>query len=127
MSDDQKLQVGRVEASNLLARAWQDWLQSNEGQSCASEGSTIVPGMARFVENRLWHAFMAGASASLADAKGREGEAREALRVLESSNLLRCAAVVYCRHCLAEVGASPSHPFIHRTDCPFALLSRKGS
>lgn len=49
---------------HALARAWVDWLGSDEGIE-ASDPVTLrtTPRQQQFLENRLWRAFMAGAKA----------------------------------------------------------------
>lgn len=45
-----------------MARAWQAWLDSDEGKSCDNYSTLAVGG---YLHNRLWRAFMAGVNAKL--------------------------------------------------------------
>ena len=42
--------------------AWRKWLKSEEGQQCVSSGSFFGKDI-KYLENRLWRAFMAGCEA----------------------------------------------------------------
>jgi hypothetical protein len=52
--------------SNKLALAWQKYLDSKLGK-VGSDPVTLnaLPSQRRFLENRLWHAFMAGAQSAI--------------------------------------------------------------
>lgn len=38
--------------------AWEEWLKSEEGQSCSNPNAAPLKRL--YLENRLWRAFMAG-------------------------------------------------------------------
>jgi hypothetical protein len=46
--------------NQAIARAWDSWITSEEGEKCMSEGA-----FGEYLRNRLWWAFMAGAATSL--------------------------------------------------------------
>lgn len=62
---------------NYLARAWQQWIKSPDGKKCADPltlGASFE--MFKFLENRLWNAFMAGAAAEREQPQPSEPEGR---------------------------------------------------
>ena len=46
----------------FIAQAWRRWLAGNEGR-LASDPKTLPSNEPRYLENRLWQAFMAGIKA----------------------------------------------------------------
>ena len=51
-----ELAEAEVNRNQLISRAWNAWLASEEGQKCLSEGA-----YGEYLRNRLWRAFIAGA------------------------------------------------------------------
>jgi hypothetical protein len=51
-----------------LAAKWKEWIQSDEGRKAANPETLGTTLSARnYLENRLWHAFTAGAKAAEGD------------------------------------------------------------
>lgn len=63
-----------------IDKAWKDWAESEEGKRCGNRATLMNdPGLTRYLENRLWLAFMAGkraANAICSDACAREFQKR---------------------------------------------------
>lgn len=67
----------RHEAGKAIADAWREWAQSEEGAACLiHESLRIPPHLARYLENRLWRAFQAGAKAGEHEAKQSSANSR---------------------------------------------------
>ncbi len=49
---------------NLITASWEDWLKSDEGKRCMSDGA-----VGEYLKNRLWAAFMAGVAVGQAGEK----------------------------------------------------------
>jgi hypothetical protein len=51
--------------SQRAVRAWNEWKDSDEGKECLSVVTlNLAPPAKRYLENRLWRAFMAGFDAA---------------------------------------------------------------
>lgn len=55
-----------------LAIAWEKWKDSPAGKRCLDSGILRIPDAQRYLYNRLWHAFMAGAEAAMTDRQLQE-------------------------------------------------------
>ena len=49
--------------------AWPDWIKSEEGKRCADVSTLTGSAASKFLENRLWAAFVAGAKAGRSEKK----------------------------------------------------------
>lgn len=70
-----KAQIKNPPKSEPSHGPWPDWIASEEGKKCADPYTLdLAYRMGEFLENRLWHAFMAGMKAereSVADCRAQ--------------------------------------------------------